>query len=102
MHLSVLTKFCPQHFGLLTQYFSQVYASALNYCQCVFLQEEVQKRIWSLGTHYHICIAYPCKIHKPIKYINKQSLGRKGVGMAFPLKKALIMMSIGEDLWTVW
>jgi len=36
-----------------------------------------------------ICIAYPCKIY--IKYTNKQSLGRKGVRMAFPLKKALLI-----------
>ena len=34
------------------------------------------------GTHYHIRIKYPCKIH--LKYTNKQSLGRKGVGTASP------------------
>jgi len=34
--------------------------------------------------HYHIRIAYPCKIH--VRYTNKQSLGRKGVGT---VKKAL-------------
>src|SRR6218665_2863965 len=38
-------------------------------------------------THYHIHIAHPCKIQT--KCTNKQKLGRKGVGMAFPLKKAL-------------
>jgi len=47
----------------------------------------VQECTWGSGTHYHNCIAYPYKIH--IKYTNKQSLGRigVGVGMAFPLKK---------------
>jgi len=47
-----------------------------------FLIKKVQERIWSSGMHYHICIACPCKVH--IKYTNKKSLGRKGVGTAFP------------------
>ena len=48
--------------------------------------------------HHHSCIAYPCKIH--IKYTNKQqSLGRKDVGTAFPMIKALHLDRNDELSW---
>ena len=47
-----------------------------------FSRKNVQERIWGLGMHPHIRIAYPCKIN--IKYTNKKSLWRRGVGTALP------------------
>src|SRR6218665_2341324 len=48
----------------------------------LFLGKKVQERICGSGTHYHnlCCIS----IQNTLKYTNKQSLGRKGVGTAFP------------------
>jgi len=48
--------------------------------QCFFRGTKVKEGIWGLETHYRNL--YGMHIH--IKYTNKQNLGRKGVGMAFP------------------
>jgi len=33
--------------------------------------KKVQEHIWGSGTHYHIRIAYPCKIHMKRILINR-------------------------------
>ena len=59
--------------------------TSLFICSVLLFKKKVQERVWGSGRHYDICISYPCKIQ--IKCTNKQSLGRKGVGV--PTVKAL-------------
>ena len=67
------------------KYWGHVPGCPQSLCKVLFSRKKVNKHIRGLGTHYHIRIAYLCKIR--IKYTtgSNQSLGNKKKAPSTPM-----------------